>query len=311
MWNALVIEPMVNGLLSLYFLLGSNFVLALTVFTVVIRLAMLPLSLRQQRAAMKTQVMQPEIQAIQKKYRDNPQKMQEEFKKIGYNPAETVMGCLPLLIQFPIFIGLYRAIFIMLGSTPQSVFELTQFVYGGVASWVNLAELLPISNQFWWMNMAQPDPYLILPVLVAATMYLQQKLTTPSQPKGGNQDNPMAGMTQSMLYTMPLMFGFFSLTFPAGLSIYFVLSNLIGIGQGLIIMRSRENLQSLLPVKVGRPASESEDKDGDDQESEAADEASTAKVKQAASATQKNGSKPKTGRPSRRRVSKRKRRARR
>lgn len=229
MWDALVINPMVNALLLLYQFLGNNFVLAITVFTILVRLVMLPLNLRQQRSSMRMQEMQPQIQAIQKKYRDNPQKMQEEFQRIGYNPAETLSGCLPLLIQFPILIGLYRAIIIVLGSTPLALLELTQRASPGI----DLTPLLPITNTFAWLNLGQPDPFYILPILVTGTMFLQQKLLTPpTPPNQNNEDNPAAAMTQSMLYTMPLMFGFFSLSFPAGLSIYFILGNIIGIGQG-------------------------------------------------------------------------------
>jgi YidC/Oxa1 family membrane protein insertase len=238
MWDLLIINPMTNALLVLYHFLGNNFVLAIAVFTVLIRLLTLPLNLRQQKSSMRMQAMQPQIQAIQKKYRDNPVKMQEEFRKIGYNPAETLSGCLPLLIQFPILIGLYQAIIALLGSTPHSLFELTDKVYPQVASWIDLASLLPIANRFAWMNLAQPDPILVLPILVAGTMFLQQKLLTPPTPKltkEQQQENPMAGMQQSMLYTMPLMFGMFSLTFPSGLSIYFILSNIIGIGQGYLM----------------------------------------------------------------------------
>jgi YidC/Oxa1 family membrane protein insertase len=235
MWDSLILNPMINALLLLYDLVGGNFIVALTVFTVIIRLLTLPLNLRQQRSSLKMQEMQPQIQAIQKKHKDNPQKMQEEFQKIGYNPAETLAGCLPLVIQFPILIGLYQAILVVLGSTPQSLFELTQRVYPGV----ELTGLLPIDNTFAWMNLAQPDPLYILPVLVFATMFLQQKLLMPAPPASGdNSDNPAAAMTQSMLYTMPIMFGFFSLQFPAGLSIYFVLVNIIGIGQGFYMKRS-------------------------------------------------------------------------
>ncbi len=229
MWDAFVINPMVNALLLLYQFLGRNFVLAITVFTVLVRLVTLPLNLRQQRSSMRMQEMQPQIQAIQKKYKDNPQKMQEEFQRIGYNPAETLSGCLPLLIQFPILIGLYRAILIVLGSTPLALLELTQRVNPGI----DLTPLLPVSNKFAWLNLGQPDPFYILPILVLATMFLQQKLLTPNAPKAqNNEDNPAAAMTQSMQYTMPIMFGFFSLSFPAGLSIYFILANIIGIGQG-------------------------------------------------------------------------------
>jgi YidC/Oxa1 family membrane protein insertase len=166
--------------------------------------------------------------------------MNEEFKKIGYNPADSLTGCLPLLIQFPILIGLYRAIIVLLGSTPQSLFELTDRIYVFVDQLVGVSTALPIPNKFLWLNLAQPDPLYILPVLVFGTMFISQKLMTPAKPKDDKskkkqQDsNPMAGMTQSMQYTMPLMFGFFSLSFPSGLSIYFILSNLIGIGQGYI-----------------------------------------------------------------------------
>ena len=153
------------------------------------------------------------------------------------------MGCLPLLIQFPILIGLYRAILLVLGSTPQALFELTERVYSAI----DLTRLLPVGNQFYWLNLAQPDPIYILPIAVAATTYFSQKLSMASasrtqsnddKKKGQQEENPMAGMTQSMQYTMPLMFGFISLQFPAGLSLYFILSNLIGAGQGLLIRRS-------------------------------------------------------------------------
>jgi YidC/Oxa1 family membrane protein insertase len=101
-----IINPMTNALLWLYSILGNNFVLAIAIFTILIRLVTLPLNLRQQKSSLKMQEMQPEIQSIQKKYKDNPAKMQEEFQKLGYNPAESLLGCLPLLLQFPILIGL-------------------------------------------------------------------------------------------------------------------------------------------------------------------------------------------------------------
>ena len=200
MWDALIINPMTNALLLLYDFLGNNFVLAIAIFTILIRLVTLPLNLRQQKASIRMQEMQPQIQAIQKKYRDNPAKMQEEFKKIGYNPTETLTGCLPLLLQFPILIGLYRAIIVLLGSTPLSLLELTERVYAWVDSSVNLASALPIPNKFLWLNLAQPDPFYVLPVLVFATMYVSQKLLMPAakknQEKNGKKkeepENPMA-----------------------------------------------------------------------------------------------------------------------
>ncbi len=257
MLDTFIIDPMVNALLLFYDFLFSNFVLAIAVLTIVIRLVTLPLNLRQQKTSLKMQSMQPQIQAIQKKYKDNPSKMQEEFKKIGYNPTESLTGCLPLLIQFPILIGLYRAIIVILGSTPLALFGLTDRVYEWVDGIIDVATVLPVANKFLWLNLAIPDPFYILPVLVFATMFIQQRLMSPAKKKDdkkGKNESPMAGMTQSMQYTMPLMFGFFSLSFPSGLSIYFILSNLIGIGQGYITRANmaKEEAQAKVKSDIGR-----------------------------------------------------------
>jgi len=242
MWDLLIINPMTNALLLLYNFLGQNFILAIAVFTIIIRLLTLPLNIRQQKSSLRMQELQPQIKVIQQKYKDNPQKMQEEFHKIGYNPTETLTGCLPLLIQMPVLFGLFQVLRLVLASTPQSLFELTQRVYPGL---VNLSALLPVNSRFLWMNLGQPDPTFILPLLVFGTMFIQQKYLTPSSPpvdnkKGnekGKQEDAAASMQRSMLYTMPIMFGVFSLQFQAGLSIYFVLSNLIGIVQGFYTRR--------------------------------------------------------------------------
>ncbi len=245
-WNGAIIDPMLNALLLLYGLVG-NFVVAIAIFTVITRIIMLPLSMRQQRSMARTQEMQPQIRAIQQKYKDNPQKMQEEFGKIGYNPAESLTGCLPLIATMPILFGLFAVLRIVLSTTPQSLLELTQRAY----SFIDLTALLPINSQFLWMNLGQPDPFYVLPILVFVTMFVQTRISTPAaqrnqnkdadQKKKQQQDDPTAAMTQSMQYTMPLMFGFFSLSFQAGLSIYFVLSNLIGIGQGYYTRKVMEN----------------------------------------------------------------------
>ncbi|MBK8900750.1 MAG: membrane protein insertase YidC [Anaerolineaceae bacterium] len=261
MWDLLIINPITNALLWLYAVLGNNFILALTVFTIFTRVLMLPLNLRQQRSMVKTQEMQPQIRAIQQKYKDNPQKMQEEFQRIGYNPAESLSGCLPLLATMPILFGLFQVLRLVLGSTPQTLFELTQRVYPGI----DLTNLLPIESNFLWLNLGQPDPLYILPILVFVTMFVQTKFTSPSAPKkddaaknkkGGKeqQDDPTAAMTQSMQYTMPIMFGFFSLSFQSGLSIYFILSNVIGIVQGLYTRRVMEAEKEAMAVAKERKA---------------------------------------------------------
>lgn len=241
MWQAFI-DFMLNVMMYLYQILGNNFLLALVAFTVLTRLVMLPLNLRQQRSTIRMQEMQPQIQAIQKKYKDNQQKMMEEFNKIGYSPTEPLMGCLPLLVQMPIFFALFRVINIMLESTPQALLTLKSTVDPSF----DLANLLPIDNTFLWMNLSQPDPYLVLPVLVAGSMFISQRLIMPQKnaddeakkKKKGVEDDPTAQMQKSMQYTMPIMFGFFALSFNSGLGIYFVVSNIIGMAQGLFVRRS-------------------------------------------------------------------------
>ena len=142
------------------------------------------------------------------------------YQAKGINP---LAGCLPTLIQFPILIGLYRAINVVMATTPLQLMDLSRHVYPFLP---NAASLIPIGNLFLWLNLGQPDPFYVLPVLVTATTWLQQKLITPP-----SADAQSAQMAQSMSVTMPLMFGFFSLSFPSGLSIYFIVSNLMGIAQ--------------------------------------------------------------------------------
>jgi YidC/Oxa1 family membrane protein insertase len=307
LWNDLILNPMVNGLLWLYDILGNNFVLALTVFTVIVRVLTLPLNIRQQKSMLKTQEMQPQIKAIQERYRDNPQKMQEEFQKIGYNPAEALSGCLPLIIQMPILIGLYRVIFFLLGSTPQALFELTERAYGAI----NLGALLPIDNRFLWMNLGQPDPFYVLPILVFATMFLQQKLLTPApqtqqknNPKKGQQPDPMAQMNQTMLYTMPIMFGFLSVQFSAGLSIYWVLANIIGIFQGYYVRQAMAPHREAAEAR--REANEQKVLASDNSESSEKKE-----ISKPASLKSANGADDRQEPSGKRRTSKRKRKARR
>jgi YidC/Oxa1 family membrane protein insertase len=142
---------------------------------------------------------------------------------------------------------------------------MTGRVYDWVDDLVGVASELPIPNKFLWLNLAQPDPIYVLPILVFVTMFVSQKLMSPAKSKKQEdkkkqqEENPVAGMTQSMQYTMPLMFGFFSLSFPAGLSIYFILSNIIGIGQGyytrLNMAREKEAMASRpqMPKTTGLP----------------------------------------------------------
>jgi YidC/Oxa1 family membrane protein insertase len=222
-----LISPLVNALLIFYSVLGNSFPLAIIVLTVLVRLVTLPLTLPQQRTMRKQADLQPKLKEIQKKYAGNRQKISEEtmklYREAGVNPLG---GCLPLILQLFIMIALYNAITGALALNPLQLMALSHRVGP------QIAPLLPINSQFLWLDLGHPDQYFVLPILVVATTWLQQRVMTPPNP-----DPSQAAMTRQMNIMMPLMFGMFALQFASGLSIYFIVSNLIGIAQYTLIGR--------------------------------------------------------------------------
>jgi YidC/Oxa1 family membrane protein insertase len=219
-FDILLINPMTNVLMLLYGLLGNSYVLAIIALTLLIRLITLPLTLRQQVSSMKMAAMQPQMKALQEKYKGDPQTLQAEMRKLGFNPLG---GCLPLIIQFPILIGMYQAIVRTLAVTPLSLLELGSHVYGFLP---NISQLVPINSQFLRWDLGQPDPLFIIPIIVVVSTYFSNKLMTPP-----TTDPNMKQTNQMMQLMMPLMFGFFMLSTPVGLGVYWIASNLVGILQ--------------------------------------------------------------------------------
>jgi len=229
-WDLLIINPMANAMLLFYGLLGHQFILAILALTILIRIITFPLTLKQQRSMMSMQALQgsKEWQEIQKKYKGDREKLGQEqirmYREYGVNPAG---GCLPTLVQFPVLIGLYQSINRVLTTSPIQLMDLAQRVYVP-----GLAALVPIKDQFLWLDLGRPDPYYIIPILVVVTTWAQQKLLSPPNP-----DPKAASMNQSMQVMMPLMFGFFALSFSSALAIYFVISNVVGVAQYAVINR--------------------------------------------------------------------------
>jgi len=217
----------------LYAHLGESFVVAIAVFTLLLRLITTPLQVKQILMARHMSELQPKLQDIQKKYGGDKQRLaleqQKLYKEAGVNPLG---GCLPTLVQLPIWFALYSSIGTLLADTPVELMALGQRAY---ASFARLTTIVPLQSRFLWLNLARPDqssfPYL-LPILVGGTMWLQQKLMT--QP---SSDSQQAQMNQTMQIMMPVMFGFFTLQFSSGLAIYFIISNTIGILMQLLINR--------------------------------------------------------------------------
>jgi YidC/Oxa1 family membrane protein insertase len=248
MWDMLIINPMLNTLLWIYSILG-NFGLAIILFTILVRMVTYPLTIQQLKGAQAMQDMQKskEYLAMQKKYKDDKQKLQQEqmklYKEMGVNPLGS---CLPTLIQFPVIIGLYQSIIRALAVTPMQMTALFYNIY----PFSDVAKLLPIDSQFLWMDLSQPERLYVfgygipvLAIIVLITTYFQSRLITPpSQP--GEQG---AQMTQMMNLYMPLLMGYLALTFAAGLALYFVTSNVITILQYAFM--GKANWNNLNPFK--------------------------------------------------------------
>jgi YidC/Oxa1 family membrane protein insertase len=222
-WHEGLIRPMLNVVLFLYTYLGRSFVIAITALTLVLRLATMPLQIKQVRASRKMAAVQPLMAELQKKYGGDKERLVQEQQKLYREAGVSPLGgCLPTLVQFPIWIGLYQSINSILPDTPLELMNLGKNVYAGFKP---IIDILPLQSRFLWLNLATPDPTpFVLPVLVAGTMWLQQKLMT--QPGG---DPQQASMNQTMQLMMPLMFGYFTMQFSSGLALYFVISNVIGI----------------------------------------------------------------------------------
>lgn len=249
MWDLLIINPMVNLLLWIYSVIGS-FGIAIIVFTILIRLLTHPLMIQQIKGTQAMQEFQKskEWADLQKKYKDDKQKLQQEqmrlYQEMGINPLSS---CLPTLIQFPVIIGLYQAILRASAVAPTQLLDLSGHLY----PFINGAKLIPINNQFLWMDLSQPErlPLLgigipILAIIVVVTTFMQSKLMTPpSQP--GDQG---AQMTQAMNLYMPLLMGWIAFQYASGLSLYFVASNVVTIIQYAVL--GKLNWRNLLPTSL-------------------------------------------------------------
>ncbi len=228
-WNTFIFNPMVNLLLWLYTIIG-NYGIAIIIFTLIIRVITLPFYAQQQKAMKKQQALMKskEWQEMQKKYAKDKEKLAQEQMKLyregGVNPLG---GCLPALIPWPILIGLYQSITMVMGSQPEQLMELAKHLYP-IAS---LAAAVPVRSDFLGLNLADTPQILggvsyIIPFLVGFSTWVQQKMVTmPSA------DPSSAQMNQSMMVMMPIMIGWFSLSFPIGLSLYWIVFSVVGIVQ--------------------------------------------------------------------------------
>jgi len=236
-WEAIVVFPLTEALIFLNRQISAlgirySYGWAIILFTLIVKLVTLPLSFTQMRSTRKMQALQPQLKELQKKYAKDretlSQKQMELYKEAGANPMG---GCLPMIIQYPVLIGLYSALYRLAGLdllTGESFYWIKDLSFPGAdvgTKWI---------GQAWqakdWVQLAT---YLSLPLLLVATQIVLQKLTTKSQPTSGDQQQ---GMMSNMFLVMSVMFGYITLGVPSGLALYWVTSNLLSLLQQYLMV---------------------------------------------------------------------------
>ncbi len=248
LFREILMRPMANSLVLLYLGLFNNFGLSIIVFTVIIRLATMQLTLKQIRSTRAMSTLQPKMKELQARYKNDRQKLSQETFKLYREHGVNPIGCLgPLVIQFPIWIGLYWALIRVLPSSPENLADLSQLLYG----WLPVVHTaVPVDSTFLWLDLAVPDTLPIMPLLVGASMWVQQKMMTyPSQ------DPKQAQTQQMMLWMMPLLFVFLTFSFPSGLALYWLATNIMGVAIQYVTTGWGGLRPSLLePQAAGAPA---------------------------------------------------------
>ena len=233
--------------MTFFYELIPNYGLAIIFLTLVVNVLMFPLTLKQTRSTRAMTEIQPEVKKLQKKHADDKEALQKEmmelYKEQGVNPA----GCLfPMLIQMPIWFGLFRLLRDPLNATSNNegavsfipetsrLFDVlskgTEGSFLGMELHLSPSEVITADTGFDFVTAL---PYILVVLVVLGTAYFQQWQTT----RGQKQDSDQARQMQMVTKIMPLMFGFFAYSFPAGLNIYFVTANVFRIGQQALIFR--------------------------------------------------------------------------
>jgi len=197
---SIIARPLFWFLKLLYSFVG-NYGIAIIILTVLVRIPFIPIVNRGQKSMQKLSELQPKLMQLKEQYKNDPQRLQKEmmelYRKYKINPMS---GCLPILLQIPVFFALYKILTIAI-------------------------ELRQAPFMLWIQDLSAKDPYYILPILMGATMLIQQKMTPSTA-------DPTQ---QKIMLLMPVVFTFLFLSFPSGLVLYWLINNIFGIAQQFYI----------------------------------------------------------------------------
>lgn len=269
LFNYIITEPIFNVLMLLYHLFGSM-ALSIIVLTLIVRLALFPLTLKQLKSTKATQAIQPLIADVRKKYKDQKEQyaaMQAIYKEYGVNP---VAGCLPLLVQLPVLYGLFFALREALNTNNLNpinyLHSLNQSIYPFLPKFI----IPPDPYMIWFggpINLGHPDPTHILPILAGLATFLQLRMSQPRTRTGAK--DAMSQQMAVMQYIMPFITLIFAWGFPAGLALYWTTTSVFSMVQqyfvtgwgSLAVMP--EFLQNIFPQRESKSSGGGKTSSGD------------------------------------------------
>ncbi|MDD4951152.1 MAG: membrane protein insertase YidC [Desulfovibrionaceae bacterium] len=204
-WFDFLAKPLLWVVDWCYKHVAGNYGVAIIILTIIIKIIFWPLSEKSYKSMEQMKRLQPHIQKLKEKYKDDKQRLNQEtmalYKTYKINPAG---GCVPMFVQIPVFFGLYKA---LLGAI-----ELRHAPF---------ISHLPFTDKIWLADLSAKDPFYVTPILMGVTMFLQQRMT----PTTGDS------MQNKIMYLLPVIFTFLFLSFPAGLVIYWMVNNILSIAQ--------------------------------------------------------------------------------
>ncbi len=245
-FTTLFTQPLTNGLFLFYKLLGGNLGIAIVVFSIVLIIALRPLTKPYLDSMKKVRDLQPQINKLKKKYGNDKLKFSQAqadlYKEKKINPTA---GCLPYILQIVILFSLFNVFTTSLSSTGESHEKLNNLLYPAL----KIQEGQPLNTKFFYLDVAKPDVFRIpgipfpLPgivlILAALAQFLSVKITAPYieaekkmvKKTKTQEDDMQVAMTQSMTYTMPIMTIIFGISFPSGLALYWFIFSLVNVWQ--------------------------------------------------------------------------------
>lgn len=238
LFNEVLYRPLLNALVFLYNIIpGQDFGIAIIVLTILIRFVLFPLSYKSIKSRKALSALQPKIKEVQKKYKSKEEQSRELMKLYKEHKVNPVSGCLPMLVQLPILIALYRVLINVL--KPESLSALYSFIKNpGVIN----------SSFLGILDLSKNSP--ILAILAGASQFFYSKITmkySPSTPQPTSQKGSLdiqKTMSKQMIYFMPVITVFIAWNFPAGLPLYWLISTVLGLAQEYYFLRKNHGKDS-------------------------------------------------------------------